>query len=203
MREFNTFSIAGNGKANEDYILCRQLSCEYSLAILADGIGGLAFGAQAAMLVSHSIADYIELNLSVYTPEELLREAFNVEDKIICNKSYECCCKMGAAVCVTLICNDNIYFAWQGNVRLYKQNIDGVHMLTNDHVVYDGDATYLTRCINGKAFRESVPVGKITLNGDDVFYLCSDGYYQNMNVLGEKPQYKVADDASIIEILID
>lgn len=203
MRRFSAYSIAGNGKANEDYILCRQLSCGCLLAVLADGIGGLAFGAQAAMLVSHSIADFIDLNFYVYPPEELLREAFYIADKTIRDKSYDRCCKMGAAVCVTLICNDNMYFAWQGNVRLYKQNINGVHMLTDDHVVYDGVATYLSRCINGKGFRESVPVRKTTFGGDDVIYLCSDGYYQKMDVLGEKPQGKMDDDASIIEILND
>lgn len=201
MRRFNTFSIAGNGKANDDYILCRQLSCSCLLAILADGIGGLAFGAQAAMLVSHSIADFIDLNFYVYPPEELLREAFYMADKTIRNKSYERCCKMGAAVCVTLICNDNMYFAWQGNVRLYKQNIDGVRMLTNDHIVCDGTSIYLSRCINGKGFRESVPVGKVSLSSKDIIYLCSDGYYQKIDIIGEKPQGNMDDDASIIEII--
>ena len=203
MRKFDTYSISGNDKTNEDYILCRQLSCGHYLAILADGIGGLAFGDQAAKLVSQAISDFIDLNYSVYSPEELLREAFYFADKIIRNKSYECCCKMGAAVCVVLICTDNIYFAWQGNVRLYKQNTDGVHMLTNDHVVFDGTATYLSRCVNGKGFRNSIPVGTAVFGSDDVVYLCSDGYYQKINVLGEKPQGKMEDDASMIKIVND
>ena len=42
-KKFNTFSIAGNGKMNEDYILCQDLSEEWSLAILADGMGGLLY----------------------------------------------------------------------------------------------------------------------------------------------------------------
>ena len=35
----NTFSISGNGKVCEDYILYETLSNEYSIAIMADGMG--------------------------------------------------------------------------------------------------------------------------------------------------------------------
>lgn len=55
--KINTFSLAGSGKTNEDYILCRDLSEEYSLAILADGMGGLSYGNDASQIVSHTIAE--------------------------------------------------------------------------------------------------------------------------------------------------
>ena len=71
-KKFNTFSIAGNVKANEDYILYQDLSEEYSLAILADGMGGLSYGYQAAQIVSHAIADYIASNLHKYDLQDLL-----------------------------------------------------------------------------------------------------------------------------------
>lgn len=61
--KINTFSQAGRGKTNEDYILYRDLSEEYSLAILADGMGGLSYGNDASQLVSHTIIDFIASNL--------------------------------------------------------------------------------------------------------------------------------------------
>ena len=77
-KKFNTFSIAGNGKTDEDYILCQDLSQEWSLAILADGMGGLSYGNQAAQIVSHAIADFIASNLHKYEPKELLRKKLKI-----------------------------------------------------------------------------------------------------------------------------
>ena len=157
-KKFNTFSIAGNVKANEDYILCQDLSEGYSLAILADGMGGLSYGYQAAQIVSHSIADYIASYLHKYDLQELLRKAFDMADKSIRQKCYELRCKMGAAVCVALIGNDSVHYAWQGNVRLYKRDNDMLQLLTTDHIAIGGSTTLLTRCVNGKGFREQIPV---------------------------------------------
>lgn len=133
-KKFNTFSIAGNGKTNEDYILCQDLFEEYSLAILADGMGGLSYGNIAAQIVSHAIADFIASNLHKYEPKELLRKAFDIADELIRQKCYELRCKMGAAVCVALIGEDSVYYAWQGNVRLYRKDNDELQLLTTDHI---------------------------------------------------------------------
>lgn len=48
MIELNTFSHSGKDKANEDYALCHRLSDNSLVAVLADGMGGLSYGAEAA-----------------------------------------------------------------------------------------------------------------------------------------------------------
>ena len=53
--EFKTISYSGKDKINEDYILCHKLSDNSLIAILADGMGGLSYGAEAAKIVSESI----------------------------------------------------------------------------------------------------------------------------------------------------
>ena len=53
--DFKTISFPGKDKSNEDYILCHKLSHNSIIAILADGMGGLSFGAEAAKIVSESI----------------------------------------------------------------------------------------------------------------------------------------------------
>lgn len=201
--KFNTFSIAGNCKANEDCILCRDLSEEWSLAILADGMGGLSYGHEAAKIVSHIIADFVGSNMHDYEPQELLRRAFDMADESICQKCYELRCKMGAAVCVALIGKDSIHYAWQGNVRLYKKTNDELQLLTSDHIAVGGNTTLLTRCINGKGFREPIPVEGVSINDGDTIFLCSDGYYQNTCNLQSQLPVDLSDDASLIEILFE
>ena len=201
--KINTLSLAGCGKTNEDYILCRDLSEEYSLAILADGMGGLSYGNDASQIVSHTIADFVASNLYKYEPQELLRNAFNMADKSISQGCYELKCKMGAAICVALIGKNSIYYAWQGNVRLYEKDNGNYQLLTSDHIVNCGGTTLLTRCINGKGFREPIPVESISTHQGNTFYLCSDGYYQSTNNMQCQLPANLSDDASVIEIIFE
>ena len=202
-KKFNTVSIAGKGKTNEDYILCRDLSEEWSLAILADGMGGLSYGNEAAKIVSCDIAEFIAQNLQVYEPQEILRKAFDRADALIRQKCYELRCKMGAAVCVSLIGVDLIHYAWQGNVRLYKKDNDNLQLLTTDHIAVGGNTTLLTRCINGKGFREPIPVESVSVNDGSTIFMCSDGYYQGTNNMQCQLLADLSDDASVIEITFE
>ena len=202
-KKFNTFSIAGNGKTNEDYILCQDLFEEYSLAILADGMGGLSYGNLAAQIVSHAIADFIASNLHKYEPKELLRKAFDMADELIRQKCYELRCKMGAAVCVALIGKDSVHYAWQGNVRLYRKDNVELQLLTTDHIVVGGNTTLLTRCINGKGFREPIPVESVPVNAANTILMCSDGYYQSTNNMQSQLPANLSDDASVIEFMFE
>ncbi|MBQ8266168.1 MAG: protein phosphatase 2C family protein [Bacteroides sp.] len=202
-KKFNTVSIAGKGKTNEDYILCRDLSEEWSLAILADGMGGLSYGNEAAKIVSCGIADFIAQNLQVYEPQEILRKAFDRADALIRQKCYELRCKMGAAVCVSLIGMDSIHYAWQGNVRLYKKDNDNLQLLTTDHIAVGGNTTLLIRCINGKGFREPIPVESVSVNDGSTIFMCSDGYYQGTNNMQSQLLTDLNDDASVIQITLE
>ena len=202
-KKFNTFSTAGNGKTNEDCILCRELSEEWSLAILADGMGGLSYGNEAAKIVSYGIADFITQNYQVDEPQELLRKAFDMADGLIRQKCYELRCKMGAAVCVALIGMDSVHYAWQGNVRLYKKDNDNLQLLTTDHIAVGGNTTLLTRSINGRGFREPIPVESISVNDANTILMCSDGYYQSTNNMQSQLPANLSDDASVIEIIFE
>lgn len=91
-------------------------------------------------------------------PVDVLRMAFNAADSAINGKCRDLKCKMGAAVTAALVIEDSLYYAWQGNVRLYKVHGNEAMLLTTDHVVVDAEGTFLTRCVNGKGFRENIPV---------------------------------------------
>lgn len=84
--DFKALSCPGKGKNNEDYILCHKLSHNCIVAVLADGMGGLSFGAEAAKIVSESIMTTVLDNIQYHLPEDVLRMAFNAADSAIYGK---------------------------------------------------------------------------------------------------------------------
>lgn len=205
--EFNTETCPGKNKSNEDYILCRRFAENFFIAILADGMGGLSYGAEAAKIASESILTVILDKIEECFPEDVLRFAFDAADSAIYEKCRDLKCKMGTAVTAALIIDDSLYYAWQGNVRLYKMTDRVLSRLTADHVLTGTEDVFLTRCVNGKGYRESVPVKHEKLKGGDKIYICSDGCYKQMDInrianqeLKFIPNGILEDDASMIEI---
>jgi len=92
--EFKTASYSGKDKSNEDYIICHKLSDRSLFAILADGMGGLSFGTEAAKIVSESIMTMILSKIRDCSPEDVLRMAFEAADTAISKKCREWKCKI-------------------------------------------------------------------------------------------------------------
>lgn len=202
--DIKTSSYPGRDKANEDYILCSNVSENCFVAILADGMGGLSYGAEAARIVSESILATILDKIQEHSPKEVLRLAFETADFAIHEKCRELKCKMGAAATVALIVEDSLYYAWQGNVRLYKVVAGKLSLMTTDHVMNETEGTFLTQCVNGKGYRENIPIMQENLEQLDKVYICSDGYYELMDLneiinLGFTDVF-TEDDASAIVI---
>lgn len=206
--DFNSISYSGIDKVNEDYVLCHKLSDNCLIAILADGMGGLSYGAEAARIASESVLSAIIDKIQESSPENVLQFAFNVADIAIRNKCRDLKCKMGTALTVALIINDSLYYAWQGNVRLYKVEKNGLALLTIDHIASETDTTLLTRCVNGKGYRESIPVMHEHMKPYDRFLICSDGCYHHIDLIKlVKTNHNISyqldnmqDDCSLIEI---
>lgn len=205
--ELKAFSHSGKDKTNEDYFLCHRLSDDSLVVILADGMGGLSYGACAAKIISDSILATIIDKIQGCSPEDVLRMAFDAADSAINRKCMELKCRMGAAVTVALVMDDSLYYAWQGNVRIYKVSDGKLSLLTTDHIVADADGTYLTRCVNGKGFRENIPVMHEGLEQVDRIIICSDGCYRHTDLHaliyhGAAVEFGgiFEDDASLIEM---
>ena len=201
-------TVDENGQISLDEL--RDAVCEdtilVSMMMVNNEIGAVEPIAEAAKIVSESIMttalDKIQHNL----PADVLRMAFNAADSAIYGKCRDLKCKMGAAVTVALVIDDSLYYAWQGNVRLYKVHANEVMLLTTDHVVADADGTFLTRCVNGKGFRENIPVIYEELKNTDKIFICSDGYYRHVHLTELSRNVTVnfkegaSDDYSLIEI---
>ncbi len=176
-------SCPGQHKVNEDFMKYATLSSDKTIVVLADGMGGLSHGDLSATTVVQTVFDVLEKGIDQYNIEDLLRRALIEADTQIETLCKELKCKMGAAVTAVIIVGDTVYYIWQGNVRLYlAAEEDRFELLTKDHVFGSGkyDNTFLTRCVNGKGFRELPPIGTAVLNKQVTLYLCTDGFYQSV-----------------------
>lgn len=191
---------------NEDY--CKVVELEgRTLVIMADGMGGLSLGAEAAECVCEGIAEYVSKNLDT---ENICQEAFKYADNKLRELSIANHSNMGAAVTALIITESSCVVAWQGNVRLYIHRNNEIQQITTDHVINDGYGhNLLTRCIKGSGLRCEVSSIILPLHSRETLYLCTDGFY---NVLGaefakgEVPSLSevkfFTDDASCLTIKI-
>ena len=164
----------GYDSQNEDY--CKVVELEgRTLVIMADGMGGLSLGAEAAECVCEGIAEYVSKNLEA---DNLWQEAFKYADKKLHELSLANHSNMGAAVTALIITATSCEVAWQGNVRLYLYRDNQLLQLTTDHIMNIGyGQKRLTRCLKGGGLRDDVPTKNIPLQTDDILFLCTDGFY--------------------------
>ncbi|KGN87166.1 PP2C family protein-serine/threonine phosphatase [Porphyromonas gulae] len=170
-------SIAA-GKKNGDYILHQVLPNEATLILLADGMGGLSSPEIASQLVCKAISEYLVKGDAIDCTE-LIRMSIEYADNCLAEFCKEKRCKMGTALTLMYLSDDNLFYVSFGDVRLYHKNKQGeVALLTTDHVIVQGENVYLTNCISGRGFRKPIQVQLLSLNTGDLFLLCSDGYYK-------------------------
>ena len=164
----------GYDSQNEDY--CKVVELEgRTLVIMADGMGGLSLGAEAAECVCEGIAEYVSKNLEA---DNLWQEAFKYANNKLHELSLANHSNMGAAVTALIITATSCEVAWQGNVRLYLYRDNQLQQLTTDHVMDIGyGQKMLTRCLKGGGLRDDVPTKNIPLQTDDILFLCTDGFY--------------------------
>ena len=164
----------GHDSQNEDY--CKVVELEgRTLVIMADGMGGLSLGAEAAECLCEGIAEYVSKKLEA---DNLWQEAFKYADKKLHKLSLANHSNMGAAVTALIITATSCEVAWQGNVRLYLYRDNQLLQLTTDHIMNIGyGQKMLTRCLKGGGLRDDVPTKNIPLQTDDILFLCTDGFY--------------------------
>ena len=164
----------GHDSQNEDY--CKVVELEgRTLVIMADGMGGLSLGVEAAECVCEGIAEYVSKNLDT---DILWQEAFKYADNKLHELSLANHSNMGAAVTALIITATSCEVAWQGNVRLYLYRDNQLLQLTTDHIMNIGyGQKMLTRCLKGGGLRDDVPTKNIPLQTDDILFLCTDGFY--------------------------
>lgn len=201
MIEIEIFSQPGADKENEDYVWHAEIMPGVSLIIVCDGMGGLSHGAEAANLVAHSIAEYIQSHYNAESPEQSLMNGLKYANDIIAAQIKRHSSKMGTSVGLALFSDNRCYYTWLGDVRIYHGQGEDVVLLTKDHLAIEGNHSFLSRCINGKEFRTIPEIAEFTICSGDAIYIATDGYYLHNDVgLPLNSATAVEDDATIFRI---
>lgn len=209
--KIESFSTGSKYYSNEDRLLVKELGSIGTVAVMADGMGGLSLGDVAAEAVTRSVSDYLANNYHGNDEKATLHKSLEFADQELRKLCIEKRSNMGAAIAVAIVTERKVSYTWQGNVRIYL-NRDGVTtMLTHDHVADVGyGRTALVRCIKGVGLRPDLPFYERKLQKGDKIYICSDGLYSIVEtLLGHASMEEMKevigmpdDDASLISLTI-
>lgn len=166
----------GSSDTNEDYRLYRNMGINGYVIALADGMRGLSYGDIAARLACEAAVEYVVNNYKgIHSETIMLKDALKTADNAIATKGLaEYKCPMGITIALAIVSDYQIFYTWQGNVRIYLKNDNGLSILTSDHILDVGYGhTRVTRCIKGTGLREDIH----KLSRNDKVFFCTDGFY--------------------------
>lgn len=195
---------------NQDYYYASNDEKEYSLYILADGMGGYYGGEIASKLAVESTKKYIEENfykqeLNKENLQVLMRKAVEYANESVFEKSKtdSNLSEMGTTLDACLIYNNKIYIGHIGDSRVYRIRKNIIRKLTTDHsyvekLVKDGTITREESYHHPKKNMLIKALGcepiidpDVLIKGflkDDILLLCSDGL---TNMLTDKQIYEI------------
>ena len=192
---------------NEDSLVVLQGTCTYNarlvpfgLFVVADGMGGHAFGKEASRLAIQSMMQVVSQNI-VKSDEinedflvETLLEGVEQANRAICLYSRQHGRDMGTTLTAALVVDTNAYIINVGDSRTYAYREDeGLTQITQDHslvarLVENGTITadeVYTHPERNKVYRsvgnpDGVEVDWFTtsLASGDSLLLCSDGLWE-------------------------
>lgn len=194
--EINSFSAKGKRENNEDYILSRKLSPDCSLFLIADGMGGYSCGEIASSLACESIAEYLSANYEKSEIRLLISESLNIANKNINEKRQKLAVKIGTTIAGALIERSKAYLFWVGDVRIYQFRNNEILFQSEDHSLisemkkkgnlsakeFERYGNIVTRSLSGIPMEEEFEIIELSLMPKDVLFLCSDGFWQKINV---------------------
>ncbi len=177
---------------NEDSFF-REAPCGMfdALMVVADGMGGGAFGEIASSLATQSVANTVSKN-TLKMPGIILNQAVSLANLKVRQKMETIDCRvMGTTLVIAGVTGNRLYVANVGDSRLYVLRKDsGMEQITLDHSYVEemvrqgkmvrGSLEYrtrksaITRAI-GMGSEVEADIFEIGLHEGDMVLLCSDG----------------------------
>ena len=194
MLDIESYTTASSDGINEDFFLWEEVSPGVMAVVAADGMGGLARGYEAAKLASESIVSFLMKYYGEKSKEDLLVESLLYANGVIAHWESSLHIKSGTSIAVVLIDDSECCYTWIGDVRIYHSTANGIELMTDDHVLKEGNHMFLTRSLNGKPFRHQPEARAIGLNHGVEIIMATDGYYLNNDILGGTTDIEVIDD---------
>ncbi len=176
---------------------------EIALAVICDGMGGLAKGELASAVVIQAMAEWFRNDLPAlleagFAPEALKEQWDRIikeQDRRISSYGYEHRLSMGTTISALLIIGQNYYIANVGDTRIYLLT-DQIYQLTKDQTLVqreidqgrltpqqaavDPRRSVLLQCI-GATEGVAADFRAGTLTGKQVFLICCDGFRHVIN----------------------
>ena len=183
---------------NEDSILVLE-NDDYSLLVVADGMGGHNGGEVASEIAVNSIKMYVENNFHAYSNiDELVRDCILDANKKIYKKALENnnLKGMGTTITLSVIFNNNIYIGHVGDSRAYILRDNKLTQVTEDHsyineLLKKGAITkeeaeihpmknLITRAVGTDEYIV-IDTYEKHLIGGDILIICSDGLTRHVS----------------------
>ncbi|WP_324172466.1 PP2C family serine/threonine-protein phosphatase [Sulfurimonas sp.] len=158
---------------------------ESELWIVCDGMGGHQEGNFASHLVT-DIFEHVKLNGSLDQKIEAISSQFYNIHRILQKKVHKLGndAVIGTTLVLLLIEGDQAVSIHSGDSRCYIVRDNTLSLVTQDHARSinhgEGERKALTKalCAPGEL---SLEVKKFKIQRDDIFLLCSDGFYDNLS----------------------
>lgn len=191
------YTNKGRREENQDYVIEGTLPDGTGIYVVADGMGGYSDGAVAASVVANSIFDFFNLYHSNYSPNELLMNALtSANDALMMKKMTLSSKKTGCVVAAMIVSGGFSYMTWLGDTRIYMYREGKEVYRTKDHSLINELAeknqltpsliekysSVVTRAIMGESKIENPPIRKIKVEEGDVFVICTDGFYKDIDM---------------------
>ena len=197
MKAFAKTDIGKSRQTNQDFYYISNSENDYSLYIVADGMGGYNGGDIASSLATESVRKYIENNFNKVQHDKeslknLIADAVEYANKMVYEraKENEELDGMGTTLEVCLIYNNRAYIGHVGDSRIYRIRNNIIRKLTTDHsyvekLVKDGTITREEAASHPKKNMLTKALGctelvepDITVKGflkDDIIVMTTDG----------------------------
>ena len=191
------YTNKGSREVNQDFAIHSIISSNTAIMVVADGMGGYSFGEIAAQIIGESIVEFVRMNFLNYSPTELLKESIIYANDCLMLKRLSLGVNtIGAAVSVLLTIENDAYFTWLGDSRLYLYR-NGVEVYkTQDHSIInelskiknlkssdiDRYSSVVTRSIMGDDKLGKAQVSHVAIQQGDIFVLCTDGFHKELSM---------------------
>jgi serine/threonine protein phosphatase PrpC len=157
------------------------------VAAVADGMGGVAGGAEASRACLRGLAwGILQAPVSrAEDPEVVLTNALKRGFAGACRRVYEqaqlvpSLREMGSTLTVMVVGSRRLVLGHLGDTRAYRLRGEVLEQLTEDHAV-PGQAHRLLRCVGAGQEAEEPDVSTSDLLPADRFLLCSDGVWSTV-----------------------
>ncbi len=172
-------------RRNEDRMIEDQ---ELRLYGVADGVGGLPGGAEAAELALDSLRKQLSENRAESDMEKLVRETNRAVNAL--GRKLSPSTGIATTLCVGHLIGQTLHVSHVGDSRCYALRGDSIRQLTIDHSVeneirerrargedvhfHEINRNALTRCI-GQPNKLDVDLDEYTLQAGDRILFCTDG----------------------------